>query len=250
MCGSFSPHYLAVLHQQLGVLQLNSVQMLSTQRESQTPRVQVSVLQECSHFRRQSKSRDQPAVNQRFPQHSSSWIHLLEQLTELRETFTSSPVYSARWERRTEQVRGKGREASLPSELYILCESPWIYQLAVLQTLFFLVVMEALLLSVQFRSVTPSDSLWPHGLQHAKPPYPSPTPRVYSNSCPLADAIQPSHPLSSLSSPVFNLSQHRGLFKRVSSSHQVAEALEFQLQHQSFQRISRTDLLFYLGVID
>ena len=30
-----------------------------------------------------------------------------------------------------------------------------------------------------------SDSLWPHGLQHARPPCPSPTPRVYSNSCPL-----------------------------------------------------------------
>lgn len=110
MCGSFSPHYLAVLHQQLGVLQLNSVQMLSTQRESQTPRVQVSVLQECSHFRRQSKSRDQPAVNQRFPQHSSSWIHLLEQLTELREIFTyyimkgynsqMEEMYGARYVRR------------------------------------------------------------------------------------------------------------------------------------------------------
>ena len=31
-----------------------------------------------------------------------------------------------------------------------------------------------------------SDSLRPHGLQHARPPYPSPTPRVYSNSCPLS----------------------------------------------------------------
>ena len=31
-----------------------------------------------------------------------------------------------------------------------------------------------------------SDSLWTHGLQHARPPCPSPTPRVYSNSCPLS----------------------------------------------------------------
>ena len=30
-----------------------------------------------------------------------------------------------------------------------------------------------------------SDSLWPHGLQHTRPPCPSPAPRVYSNSCPL-----------------------------------------------------------------
>ena len=31
-----------------------------------------------------------------------------------------------------------------------------------------------------------SDSLWPHGLQHSRPPCPSPTPGVYSNSCPLS----------------------------------------------------------------
>ena len=49
------------------------------------------------------------------------------------------------------------------------------------------------------------------------------------------DAIQPSHPLSSPSLPVFNLSQHQGLFKWVSSSHPVAKVLEFQLQNQSFQ---------------
>ena len=59
----------------------------------------------------------------------------------------------------------------------------------------------------------------------------------------VSDAIQPSHPLSGLSSPTFNLSQHQGLFKWVSSSHQVAKVLEFQLQHQSFQRIFRTDCL-------
>ena len=43
----------------------------------------------------------------------------------------------------------------------------------------------------------------------------------------VGDAIQPSHPLSSLSPPTFNLSQHQGLFKWVSSSHQVAKVLEF-----------------------
>ena len=50
-----------------------------------------------------------------------------------------------------------------------------------------------------------------------------------------SDVIQPSHPLSSSSPPAFNLSRHQGLFKRVSSSHQVAKVLEFQLLHQSFQ---------------
>ena len=46
------------------------------------------------------------------------------------------------------------------------------------------------------------------------------------------DTIQPSHPLSSLSPPAFNLSQHQGLFQWVSSSHQVAKVLEFQLIHR------------------
>ena len=45
----------------------------------------------------------------------------------------------------------------------------------------------------------------------------------------VSDAIQPSHPLSSPSPPAFNLSQHQGLFQWVSSSHQVAKVLEFQL---------------------
>ena len=59
----------------------------------------------------------------------------------------------------------------------------------------------------------------------------------------VSDAIQPSHPRSSPSPPAFNLSQHQGLFQWVSSSHQAAKVLEFQLQHQSFQWTSRTNLL-------
>ena len=59
----------------------------------------------------------------------------------------------------------------------------------------------------------------------------------------VGDTIQPSHPLSSPSPPAFNLSQYQGLFKWVSSSHQVVKVLEFQLQHQSFQWIFRTDFL-------
>ena len=59
----------------------------------------------------------------------------------------------------------------------------------------------------------------------------------------VSDAIQPFHPLFSPSPPTFDLSQHEGLFKWVNSSHQVAKVLEFQLQHQSFQWIFRTDFL-------
>ena len=59
----------------------------------------------------------------------------------------------------------------------------------------------------------------------------------------VSDAIQSSHLLLSPSPPALNLSQHQGLFKWVSSSHEVAKVLEFQLQHQSFQWTPRTDLL-------
>ena len=58
------------------------------------------------------------------------------------------------------------------------------------------------------------------------------------------DAIQPSHPLSSPSPPALIPSQHQSLFQCVNSLHEVAKILEFQLQHQSFQRKPRTNLLY------
>ena len=45
--------------------------------------------------------------------------------------------------------------------------------------------------SVQFSPSVMSDSLWPHGLQHTRPPCPSPTPRVYPNPCPLCQWCHP-----------------------------------------------------------
>ena len=57
------------------------------------------------------------------------------------------------------------------------------------------------------------------------------------------ESVMPSNHLSSSSSPAFSLSQHQGVFKWVSSSHQVAKVLKFQLQHQSFQWLFRTDFL-------
>ena len=59
----------------------------------------------------------------------------------------------------------------------------------------------------------------------------------------IGDAIQPSHPLSSPFPPALNLSQHQGLFQWVGSLHQMANVLELQLQHQSFQQIFRVDFL-------
>ena len=61
-----------------------------------------------------------------------------------------------------------------------------------------------------------------------------------------SDAIQPSRSLLSPSPPAFNLSQQQGLFQWVGSSHWMAKVLEFQLQHQSFQRTFRLYLVFAL----
>ena len=78
--------------------------------------------------------------------------------------------------------------------------------------------------SVQFSRLVMSNSLWSHWLQHTRLPYPSPLPEFTQMHVHwVGDAIQPSHPLSSPSPLAFNLSQHQGLFKWVSSSHQVAK---------------------------
>ena len=96
--------------------------------------------------------------------------------------------------------------------------------------------------SVQFSRSVMSNSLWPHRLQHARPPCPSPTPRVYPNSCPLSQWYHPT-----ISSSVVPFSSHfqsfpaSRSFQIFSSSHQVAKVLELQLQHQSIQWIFRVD---------
>ena len=73
------------------------------------------------------------------------------------------------------------------------------------------------LLSVQFSCSVISDSLGPHGLQHARPPCPSPTPRAYTNSCPVSRWCHPtisssvvpfsSYPQSFSASGSFQMSQ-------------------------------------------
>ena len=98
--------------------------------------------------------------------------------------------------------------------------------------------------SVQFSCSVVSYSLRPHESQHTTPPCPSPTPGVHSDSRPLS---QWCHPAISSSAVPFssapNPSQHQSLFQWVSSSHEVAKVLEFQLQHHSFQRNPRAVLL-------
>ena len=96
----------------------------------------------------------------------------------------------------------------------------------------------------QFSRLVMSDSLWPHELQHSRPPCHHQFPEFTRTHVHwVSDAIQPSHPLLSPTPPAFNLSQHQGLFKWVSSFHQVAKVLEFQLQYQSFQWIFRTNFI-------
>ena len=53
------------------------------------------------------------------------------------------------------------------------------------------------------------------------------------------DVIQPSHPLTSPSPPVFNLSQHQGLFQWLNSSHLAAKELQLPFHYQPFQWISQ-----------
>ena len=95
--------------------------------------------------------------------------------------------------------------------------------------------------SVQFSHSVVSNSLWPHGLQHARLPCPSPTPGAYSNSYPSSQWCHPT-----ISSFVDPLSSHLQSFPASGSflvSPFFPSVLEFQLQHQSFQWIFRTDFL-------
>ena len=101
--------------------------------------------------------------------------------------------------------------------------------------------MLAFLSSIQFSSVM-SDPSRPRGLQHPRLSRLSPTPGAFSNSCALSWWCHPTISSSVIPS-AFNLPQQQGLFQGVSSSRQVAKVLEFQLQHQSFQWILRTDFL-------
>ena len=113
-------------------------------------------------------------------------------------------------------------------------------------------------ISVLFCCSVMSDSLQPHGLQHAMLPCHSPSPGVCSNSWLLSQWCHTSScPLLSPSPPAFNLSQHQDRFQSVGSFHHVAKGLEFQLQHQTFQwksglvsfRIDWYDLLAVQGTL-
>ena len=105
-------------------------------------------------------------------------------------------------------------------------------------------IFSSIFRSVQFSHSVLSDSLRPHESQHTRPPCPSPTSRVHSDSHPSNQWCHPAIsssviPFSSCPHP----SQHQSLFQWVNSSHEAAKVLEFQLQHHSLQRHPRADLL-------
>ena len=113
-----------------------------------------------------------------------------------------------------------------------------------MRILYFLSSILLALSSVQFSHSVMSDSL--RSMDYSTPGF-----AVHHQLLELAqthvhqvgDAIQPSHPVLSLSPPAFTLSHHQGLCQWVSSSHRVAKVLEFQFQHQSFQWAFRIDFL-------
>ena len=95
--------------------------------------------------------------------------------------------------------------------------------------------------SVQFSCSVMSDSLWPHGLQHARLPCPSPISGAYPNSCPSSWWCHP--PISPSVVPFSSCPQSFPASGSFLVS-QVARVLELQLQHQSFQWIFRTHFLY------
>ena len=111
-----------------------------------------------------------------------------------------------------------------------------------LQTLLTVLAGQLQFLLLLFSCSVMSNCLRPHGLQHTGLLC-ALSPRVCSNSWSVNWWCHLTISSSVVPFSCLNLSQHQGLFQWVSSSHQVAKALEFQLQHQSFQWIFRTDFL-------
>ena len=96
--------------------------------------------------------------------------------------------------------------------------------------------------SVQFNSVSQlSDCLQRHGLKHARPPCPTPTTRVYSYSCLLSQWCHPTISSSVDFSSCLQSFPASGPFQMSQFISSGGQILEFQLQHQSFQWIFRTD---------
>ena len=113
----------------------------------------------------------------------------------------------AMWENWIRSLVGKlsWRRVWQPTLVFLPGESPWTEEPGRLQSIgsqsvrhewatkhskFYLLMLKIFFLYLLFSCLVVSDSLWPHGLQHARPPCPSP-PGIYSNSCPLSQWCHP-----------------------------------------------------------
>ena len=132
-------------------------------------------------------------------------------------------------------LRSLNKTVSNICEIRNICEITWfcLRLLAKVTTLLTFCVIHSFAfffkhLSVQFSSVTQSCPTLCNPMNRSTPGlavHPELSESMQTHVHRVGDAIQPSHPLSSPSPPALNLSQHQGLFKWVSSSHQVAKVL-------------------------
>ena len=181
-------------------------------------------------------------------------LYLSSFLPAVAQVQPTSLAVIGKWEIALKQRERLVVSASISSEHKIFCKRlnittffyffcPWEYSLVRARGRNWTVL---LLTSIQFSSVPQSClTLWePTACSTPGFPVHHQLPELAQTHVHwVGDAIQPSHPLTSPSSSAFNLSQLQGLFQWVSSSHQVTKVLEFQLQHQSLQRIFSTDFL-------
>ena len=179
----------------------------------------------------------------RGPGHSKKGLksvlyHLLARWLE--HIAFSKPQFSCLQNRDKAKIHLQRLEGGLNNKIYENSFAPC-FTVCVLIECIITVLVELQFSSVQFSCSVVSNSLRPDELQHSRPPCPSPTAEVYSNSCPLS---RWSHPTTSSSVFSFSscLQSFPASFKWVRYLHQVAKVLEFQLQHQSFQWTSRTAL--------
>ena len=147
---------------------------------------------------------------------------------------------AAEWFRPWILIRGLRDDKCHHPAHYVVCDlNPIDYagRGLVLPQPWFVVVQS--LSSVQFSHSVMSDSLWPHELQHARPPCPSPTPRVYSNSCPLSRWCHPTISLLPSSPPALSLFQHQGLWLWMyKSTNQLAIFQPHSLDSQMFVSVT------------
>ena len=124
--------------------------------------------------------------------------------------------------------------------LYTVTQRNWPYQQTKLQTIF---LSWCSILSVQFSHSVMSNTLRAHGLQIGRLPCPSPTPGASSNSSPSSWWCHPTISFSAVPSSNLQSFPASGSFHMSHTSHQVAKVLKFQLRHQSFKWIFRSNLL-------